>query len=177
MANARRVNGLYDFGISAQAFHNLAHCTRNGFPLYLFDDRGGAQRQEPHHRAHLEPCRASVRQAQQVVVEAVLFVPHAIRTGWRGHGNIAKMLGKLDDHILIGRVMGGERNRELQHVLAEQRHPGRSIRLLKMPAGRQRRAAVKDADVVQSKEAALKHILAESVLAVHPPGEVRAPVC
>ena len=42
----------------------------------------------------------------------------------------------------------------------------------KMTAGGQRRAAVEHADIVETQEAALKHVLAEAVLAVHPPGEV-----
>ena len=35
------------------------------------------------------------------------------------------------------------------------------------------RAAVEDADVVEAEEAPLEHVLAESVLAIHPPGEVQ----
>ena len=69
--------------------------------------------------------------------------------------------------------MGGELHRELQHVLAEQGHPRRAVRLLQVAAGGQRGAAVEDADVVEAEEAALEHVLAEAVLAVHPPGEVQ----
>src|ERR1700739_4684465 len=42
-----------------------------------------------------------------------------------------------------------------------------------MTAARQRRAPVKDADVVQPQESSLKHVLSEAVFAVHPPGEVQ----
>ncbi len=42
-----------------------------------------------------------------------------------------------------------------------------------MTSGRQRRAAVEHADVVEAEEAALEYVLAEAVLAVHPPGEVQ----
>ena len=69
--------------------------------------------------------------------------------------------------------MGGEFNREFGHVLAEQRHPGRAVRLLQAAPGGQRGAAVEDADVVEAEEAALEHVLAEAVLAVRPPGEVQ----
>ena len=62
--------------------------------------------------------------------------------------------------------------RQLQHVLAEERHPCRAVRLLEVAAGGERRAAVEDADVIQAEEAALEDVLAEAVLAVHPPGEV-----
>ena len=68
---------------------------------------------------------------------------------------------------------GRELDGDLEHVLAEQRHPGRAVRLLQIAAGRQRRAAVEDADVVEAEEAALEDVLAEAVLAVHPPGEVQ----
>src|SRR5215831_7289137 len=41
-----------------------------------------------------------------------------------------------------------------------------------MTSGRQRGAAVEHADVVEPEEAALEHVFARAVLAVHPPGEV-----
>ena len=54
----------------------------------------------------------------------------------------------------------------------KQRHPGGAVGLLEVAAGRQRRAAVEDADVVEAEEAALEHVPAVAVLAVDPPGEV-----
>ena len=75
--------------------------------------------------------------------------------------------------LLVGAVVGGELDRELQHVLAEERHPRRAVRLLEVAAGGKRGAAVEDADVVEAEEAALEHVLAEAVLAVDPPGEVQ----
>ena len=70
-------------------------------------------------------------------------------------------------------ILGRDLDGDLQHVLAEERHPRRAVRLLEVAAGRQRRRAVEDADVVEAEEAALEHVLAEPILAVHPPGEVR----
>ncbi len=61
----------------------------------------------------------------------------------------------------------------LEHVLAEHRHPGGAVRLLQPPAGGQGGAAVEHADVVQAEEAALEHVVAGGILAVHPPGEVQ----
>ena len=90
-----------------------------------------------------------------------------------GRGDIVEVLDELDDHVLVGRVVGGELDREFQHVLAEEGHPRRAVRLLQVAAGGQRRAAVEDADVVEAEEAALEDVLAEAVLAVHPPGEVQ----
>ena len=84
-----------------------------------------------------------------------------------------QVLHELHDHVLVGAVVDGELHRELHHVLAEEGHPGRAVRLLQMAAGGQRGAAVEDADVVEAEEAALEDVLAEPVLAVHPPGEVQ----
>ena len=64
-------------------------------------------------------------------------------------------------------------DRDLEHVLAEQRHPGGAVRLLEVAAGRQRRAAIEDADVVEPEESALEQVAAAAVLAIHPPGEVQ----
>ena len=83
------------------------------------------------------------------------------------------MLRKFEDHVLVGAVVAGELDRELEHVLREERHPGRAVRLLQVASRRQRGAAVEDADVVEAEKAALEHVLAEAVLAVHPPGEVQ----
>ena len=63
--------------------------------------------------------------------------------------------------------------RELQHVLAEQGHPRRAVRLFEVTSGRQRGAAVEHANVVEAEEPALEDVLAEPVLAVDPPGEVQ----
>ena len=140
----------------------------------LFDNRRGAQGQEPHHGANLKPLGAAVGEPQQVVVEAVLLVPHAILTGpVHGRSDVVEVLDELHDHALVGGVVGGELEREFQHVLAEQGHPGRAVRLLEVAAGGKRGAAVEDADVVETEEASFEHVLAEAVLAVYPPGEVQ----
>ena len=82
------------------------------------------------------------------------------------------MLHELEGHVLVDGVVGGQLDGELEHVLREEGHPGGAVRLLQVAAGGQRRAAVEDADVVEAEEAALEDVLAEPVLAVHPPGEV-----
>ena len=69
--------------------------------------------------------------------------------------------------------MGRQLHADLEHVLAEECDPRRAVSLLEVAAGGQRRAAVKDADVVQSKEAAFKEVLAKAIFAVHPPAEVQ----
>ena len=62
---------------------------------------------------------------------------------------------------------------DLKHILGEHRDPCGTIRLLEMAAGGQWRTAVKDADIVQSQEAAFKQVLAKAVFAVDPPTEIQ----
>src|SRR5262249_56893473 len=54
----------------------------------------------------------------------------------------------------------------------EGRKRGGAGRRREAPAGRQRSAAVEDADVVEAQEAALEGVVAGPVLAVPPPGEI-----
>ena len=66
----------------------------------------GAQRKKTHHGTHLEPGGAAIGQAQDVVVETVLLVPHAVLTGTVHRcGNEVEVLGELVDHGLVGAVM------------------------------------------------------------------------
>ena len=66
----------------------------------------------------------------------------------------------------------GQDERDLDHVLAVEGHPGGPVGLLQRAAGGQRRAAVEDADVVEAQEAAGEDVAAVGVLAVQPPVEV-----
>mgnify|MGYP003694360909 CR=1 FL=1 len=88
-------------------------------------------------------------------------------------GDVGEVLDELEDHVLVDGIVRGELHRELQHVLAEEGHPRRAVRLFEVAAGGKRGAAVEHADVVEAEEAALEHVLAEAVLAVDPPGEVQ----
>ena len=63
-----------------------------------------------------------------------------------------EMLDELGDHVFVVRSWIGQLHRDLQHVLAEEGHPGGAVGLLQMAAGGQGRTAVKDADVVQPEE-------------------------
>ncbi len=60
--------------------------------------------------------------------------------------------------VLVGVVFARQLQRDRQHVQAEQAHPGGAVGLLEVAAGRQRCAAVEDADVVEPQEAALKDV-------------------
>jgi hypothetical protein len=54
-----------------------------------------------------------------------------------------------------------------------ERHPGGAVGLVEVPAGRQRRAAIEHADVVEAEKAALEHVRAEAIFPIHPPGEIQ----
>ena len=175
MAGPGRMDALAQFGHAPQRSCRMLHQLGHPLALPRLDDGGGAERQQPDHGAHLEPRGAAIGQAQDIVVEPVLLVPHAVRPdrdSSRGRSS-RNCSANLRRHVFVGRVVRRQLDADLEHVLAEQRHPRRAVGLLEMAAGRQRRAAVEDADVVQAQEAALEDVLAEAVLAVHPPAEVQ----
>ena len=146
---------------------------RHAFALPRFDDGRGAERQQPDQRADLQTRGPAVRQPQDVVVEAVLLVPHAVVALLvQGGANPQEVLRKLVGELLVAGVVGGELDSDLEHVLAEHRHPCGAVGLFEMAAGGQLGAAVEDADVVEAEEAALEHALSQAVLAIDPPGEV-----
>ena len=88
-------------------------------------------------------------------------------------GDPHEVLDELEGDLLVHRVVLGQDERHLQHALAVERHPRRPVRLLQRAAGRQRRAAVEDADVVQTQEAAGEDVAPRGVLAIDPPVEVQ----
>ena len=111
--------------------------------------------------------------AELVVVEAVFLVPKAgAALGVHGVGDGDEVLEELGGHVLGGRVVAGQFERDGQHRRAIEGHPGRAVRLLEVAAGRQRLGAVEDADVVEAEEAAGEEVAAFEVLPVDPPGEV-----
>src|SRR5215468_6687746 len=82
------------------------------------------------------------------------------------------MLEEFARHVFVGGVLARELQRDGQHVEAVHAHPASCVRLLDVTAGRQRRASVEDADIVEAEEADLKNISAFGIFAIHPPGEV-----
>ena len=159
---------------SPQPFHKGLQEVRNPFPLRRLDDGDSADGEQPDHGAHLQPRRMTVGKPKDVVVEPILLVPHAVRARpVHRAADPKELLGELRRQVLVGRIARRQLHADLEHVLTEQRHPGRPVGLLEIAPGRQRRAAVEDADVVQAEEAALIKVLAEPVLAVRPPGEIQ----
>ncbi len=140
-----------------------------------FEHGRGAQRQQADERAHLQSLPGAVGEAEDVVEEAVLLVPHLVRVladRVDRPRRSRRSAQELQDEVLVGRVAFGEDERQLEHVLAEQRHPRSAVGLLEAAAGRQRCAAVEHADVVEPEEPALEDAAAARVLAVDPPREV-----
>src|SRR5690349_9125263 len=74
------------------------------------------------------------------------------------------MLGELERHVDVRRLVHGELGCDLDHVLAEERHPRRAIGLLEMAARRQRRAAIEHADVVEARKPPSNALLPERSL-------------
>ncbi len=106
---ARRVDGVHELRHLRQALYRCGCRAGRALPLPLLDHRGRAQGQEPDHGAHLEPGRTAVGQPQQVVVEAVLLVPHAIRPGpVHGRRDKEEVLEELPGHFLVDGVVAGQ---------------------------------------------------------------------
>ncbi len=97
------------------------------------------------------------------------MVAHRIDRG----GDPEEVLDELQHEVFVRRVVLRDRDGELEHVLAEHRHPCGAIGLFEASAGRQLRAAVEDADVVEAEEPTFEEVPALRILAVHPPLEVQ----
>ncbi len=96
------VHRLHDPRHPVQPFVHESERHRDSLPLAFLDHRRGAQREQPHHGAHFETPGAPVRQSQDVVVEAILLVPHALLTRpVHCRRDIVKVLGELHDQILV----------------------------------------------------------------------------
>src|SRR6516164_4730323 len=83
------------------------------------------------------------------------------------------MVREFHGHVFVDGIFRCQLDGDLQHVLAEQRDPSGPVGLLQVAASGQRRAAVEDADIVQSEETSFKEVLAESIFAIYPPAEVQ----
>ena len=87
-------------------------------------------------------------------------------------GDPHEVLDEVEGILLVARVMFGQDEGHLDHVLAVEGHPGGPVGLLQRPSRGQLRAAVEDADVVQAQEPAGENVAPLRVLPVHPPVEV-----
>jgi hypothetical protein len=115
---------------------------------------------------------AAVGQAQHVVEEAVLLVPHLVPRSphraaiWRSARRTCRRCPRSRSCSASSSAIS---SMFWQYIAIHAVPSACSSRA----AGRQRRAAVEDADVVEAEEAALEDVVAPRVLAVDPPGEVQ----
>src|SRR5215472_5412628 len=82
------------------------------------------------------------------------------------------MFEKLQRQLFVSRVVPRQLDSDLEHGLGEQRHPRRTVGLIHLAAGWQRRAAVEHPDIIEPEKAALEDVTPARVLAVTPPSEV-----
>ena len=112
----------------------------------------GKQWNEAHHRTQLHGERIAIPQMQHVVVKAVLFVPHphaVLAEIIHRMRDVQEVLPKLARDIFISGIFPRQFERDREEVQGIHRHPACPVRLLDMPAGRQRRTPVEHADIVQ----------------------------
>ena len=140
--------------------------------LVLLEHAHREERDEPHHRPHLQRHVVAVER-ELVVVEAVLLVPEP-RAAEIVHrvGDGHEVLEELAGQVLVRRVRARQLQRHGEHGRAVEGHPRGAVGLLQRPARGQRLAAIEHADVVEPQEAAREEVAPLGVLAVHPPGEV-----
>ena len=100
------------------------------------DHRHGTEREQPDHGADLEPRRAAVREAEDVVEEPVVLVPQLVLAVadpvHRGRDR-EEVLRELDGHLGVERIPRGQLEGHLEHVQAVERHPRRAVGLFEVP--------------------------------------------
>src|SRR3984893_7776090 len=90
-----------------------------------------------------------------------------------GMSDADEVLPELAGNVFEARVFFCQLECDGKDVERIHRHPTGTVRLFDVAAGRQRGAAVEQADVVQAKKSALENVPAFGVLAIDPPGEVQ----
>src|SRR5262245_53371846 len=82
------------------------------------------------------------------------------------------LLEELERVLFVTRIVVGQDQRHLEHVLAVEGHPGGPVGLLQGPAGGKRCTAVEYPDVVETQKSAREYVVPLGVFAVGPPVEV-----
>src|SRR5262249_46278192 len=90
----------------------------------------------------------------------------------RGIGNVDKMLEKFTGNIFVGMIVTRQFKRNSEHIETVHAHPTRAVRLLDVAPGRQRCGAIKDANIVQTQDAAFEDMVALGVFTVDPPVKI-----
>ena len=92
----------------------------------------------------------AVWQPENIVEEAVLFVPHArVATEVRHRRpDPEEVFAELEGHVLVIGIGRRQLRGNFEHVLAIEGHPGGAVGLFQKSAGGQRGAAIEHADIV-----------------------------
>ncbi len=136
----------------------------------------GEERDEAYHGANLKVVLASIRQSENVIVEAILVVPqgHAINADIvHGVRDVDEVLEELAGDIFVSNIFLGEFQGNGQHIQAVHAHPTGAVGLFEMSTSGERGGAIEDSDIVESQEAALENVGAVGILAIHPPSEIQ----
>ncbi len=113
---------------------------------------------------------------EQIVKESFLAVPHLVvvlANAVHGVSDPDKMFDKAVSNVFIHGVVFRQNERDLQHVLAIESHPGGTICLIEVTARRELGTAVEHSDIVESKKPAGEDVLTLRVFPVNPPVEVQ----
>src|SRR5262245_56965896 len=98
------VDAIDEFRHPPQPFVVSGHCPWNPVPILRFSDARGADRQQAYHGPYFEPCGAAVWKAEDVIVEAVLVVPHTVRAkAIHGARDPQKVIDELSRHVVVAR--------------------------------------------------------------------------
>src|ERR1700730_14501080 len=101
MAGPGHMNALAQFGHTLHAFPQGLHYPRYAVALPRLNNTSGTQREQADHGANLEPTGTTVGEAQDIIVEPILLVPHAFRARLvHGAGDQKEMVSKLHGHVL-----------------------------------------------------------------------------
>ena len=82
------------------------------------------------------------------------------------------MLDKFGYVFAIRFIASCQLNGDIDHGLGVEGHPRRAIGLLEPAAHLCRFSAVKNANIIETKEATLEHTIIICIFSIHPPGKV-----
>ncbi len=85
----------------------------------------------------------------------------------------APQIGETKQLFVIGGIVFGEFECDVHQVQAIHPHPTGCVRLFQYCAAGKKGTAIKDADIIEAQESAFKDIIAFSVFAINPPGEIQ----
>src|ERR1700757_1407311 len=118
----------------------------------------------------------AIRKVKQIVEEPIFAIPHLVMVlpnSIHSIGDPDEMLEETERNVLIHRVVLGQYERDLQHVLAVESHPRRAICLIQVTACRELGTAIEYPDIVEAEKSAGEDILSLRIFSVDPPVKVQ----